>query len=248
MRLNSDNYIPNRKCTFKNCNLLGKNRGTKNKFGQLAREKYCSQHIIFMRGEDAVEKEKLRQQIKYKKYIKRYRTDKKFRLEQLEKQHIRLNKPEYKEKLRLYRLTPKYKESIKKKYLAIKNDPIKYKKLRKYFNAWEKNKKQNDINFRIKKVMSSRIREALKNQKVLKDERTITLLGTNNIQNVRKHIEKQFLSGMSWSNHGVWGWHIDHIIPLSSAKEMEDVYRLSHYTNLQPLWCYDNYEKGDKII
>ena len=250
MRLNSDNYILNRKCAFKNCNLLEKNRGTKNKFGQLAREKYCSQHIIFMRGKDAVEKEKLRQKIKLKKYIKRYNTDKQFRLIELKKRQKYNNTPEIKERERLRRLTPEYKERKKKQYLIIKNDPIKYKKLRKYLNNWEKNKKQNDLNFRVKKLMSSRIREALKSQKVLKDERTINLLGTNNIQKVRKNIEKQFLFGMSWSNHGVWGWHIDHIIPLSSfnLKKKKEQKKAFNYKNLQPLWAEDNLSKGNKII
>jgi hypothetical protein len=51
---------------------------------------------------------------------------------------------------------------------------------------------------------------------------------------------------MSWDNHGEW--HIDHIIPLSSAKNESDLYKLFHYTNLQPLWAFDNLSKGNKII
>jgi hypothetical protein len=38
------------------------------------------------------------------------------------------------------------------------------------------------------------------------------------------------------------------IIPLSSAKTEEEVYKLSHYTNLQPLWAEENYKKSNKII
>jgi hypothetical protein len=33
-------------------------------------------------------------------------------------------------------------------------------------------------------------------------------------------------------------WDIDHIIPISSAKTKEDIIRLNHYTNLQPLCSY----------
>ena len=43
-------------------------------------------------------------------------------------------------------------------------------------------------------------------------------------------------------------YEVDHIIPLSSAKNEEEVYGLCHYTNLQPLWAEDNLKKGDKIL
>ena len=51
---------------------------------------------------------------------------------------------------------------------------------------------------------------------------------------------------MSWDNHGLYngqqcyGWDIDHIIPVSSANTEEDVIRLNHYTNLQPLCSHIN--------
>jgi hypothetical protein len=53
---------------------------------------------------------------------------------------------------------------------------------------------------------------------------------------------------MTWDNYGVGGWEIDHIIPLASAKTEEEVYKLCHYTNLQPLWANENFKKGKKII
>ena len=51
---------------------------------------------------------------------------------------------------------------------------------------------------------------------------------------------------MSWSNYGLYngeknfGWDIDHIIPLSIANTEEEVIKLNHYTNLQPLCSYIN--------
>ena len=60
---------------------------------------------------------------------------------------------------------------------------------------------------------------------------------------------------MNWENYGKYngelnyGWDIDHIIPLSSAKSEEEVYKLNYYSNLQPLCSYTNrYIKVDKII
>ncbi len=59
------------------------------------------------------------------------------------------------------------------------------------------------------------------------------------------HVERQFTKGMTWENRDQW--HIDHIIPLSTAKTEEDVIRLNHYTNLRPLWAKDNLAKSDKV-
>jgi hypothetical protein len=61
-------------------------------------------------------------------------------------------------------------------------------------------------------------------------------------------MEKQFKNEMTWENYGFYGWHIDHIIPLSSAKNEEELYKLCHYTNLQPLWAKENLSKGAKIL
>lgn len=41
---------------------------------------------------------------------------------------------------------------------------------------------------------------------------------------------------------------IDHIIPLSTAKTIEDVKRLNHYTNLQLLFKEDNRDKGTNLL
>ena len=63
---------------------------------------------------------------------------------------------------------------------------------------------------------------------------------------LKEHLEKQFVDGMSWENRSEW--HIDHIIPLSSAKNEDEIYKLCHYTNLQPLWAIDNIKKGKKLL
>jgi hypothetical protein len=39
---------------------------------------------------------------------------------------------------------------------------------------------------------------------------------------------------MNWENYGKI-WDIDHIIPLASAINEQEVLKLNHYTNLQPL-------------
>jgi hypothetical protein len=62
---------------------------------------------------------------------------------------------------------------------------------------------------------------------------------------VKKYFESKFKEGMTWENQGLW--HIDHILPISTATCEEDVIRLNHYTNLQPLWADDNIKKSNQI-
>jgi DNA (cytosine-5)-methyltransferase 1 len=43
-------------------------------------------------------------------------------------------------------------------------------------------------------------------------------------------------------------WVIEHIIPLSSAKNIDELYKLCHYSNLQPLSWADNMKKSNKLV
>ena len=61
----------------------------------------------------------------------------------------------------------------------------------------------------------------------------------------RNHMEEKFRDGMSWGNYGTI-WELDHIVPLVSAKTPEEVFKLSHYTNLQPLLTVENLRKGPR--
>lgn len=70
------------------------------------------------------------------------------------------------------------------------------------------------------------------------------------VQELKEHLESQFKDGMSWENYGKYGWHIDHIIPISLWKynsygdrEFKQCWALA---NLQPLWAKENKSKGNK--
>ena len=81
---------------------------------------------------------------------------------------------------------------------------------------------------------------------LFKDIKTKDILGCS-FEDAKKHIESLWLEGMSWENYGLYGWHIDHKIPLASTKDKKEMEKLCHYTNLQPLWAKDNLSKGKKI-
>ena len=66
-------------------------------------------------------------------------------------------------------------------------------------------------------------------------------------EQLRCHLQSQFKKGMTLENHGRV-WSIDHIVPLSSAGSDEAmIAKLSHWTNLQPMFCADNISKGDNM-
>ena len=111
-------------------------------------------------------------------------------------------------------------------------------------NEYNRLRKSNDPIFKLKHIMNSRIRIFLKSHNITKNNKTFEIVGCTP-QKLKEHIESQFRDNMCWNNHGEW--HIDHIIPISSAKTEEEIYKLSHYTNLQPLWGLDNIKKSNKL-
>jgi hypothetical protein len=78
-----------------------------------------------------------------------------------------------------------------------------------------------------------------------KNSRTAAILGCS-WEEFKAHMENKFVFGMSWDNSGKW--HIDHVVPLATATSVDEVAKLCHYTNLQPLWAEDNIIKSDRVF
>lgn len=150
----------------------------------------------------------------------------------------------------------KYKE--KQERFLTKNPGISYEyskkwkeKNKEYIRAYSSKKMRERYNedplYKIQINYRNRLKDIFRIKGLSKNKGSIDYLGCD-LNSFKEHIEKQFSDGMSWDNKGFYGWHIDHIIPLSSAKTREDLIKLFHYTNLQPLWWKDNFTKGSKII
>ena len=110
----------------------------------------------------------------------------------------------------------------------------------------ERKRLASDPIYKLGKNLRARILKALKNN--IKATSTTNLTGCP-IAHARKHLESQFTNAMNWDNHGIHGWHIDHIIPCDSF-DLSDPYQQRqcfHYTNLQPLWALENESKGNLI-
>lgn len=107
---------------------------------------------------------------------------------------------------------------------------------------YQKNKIKEDNLFKLKKTIQRTIRRYIKNKKFT----TTEIIGCDYVS-FKIYFESLFTEGMSWDKLG-YEIHIDHIIPLSSAKTEDELYKLNHYTNLQPLWAKDNLIKGSKLL
>jgi hypothetical protein len=170
-----------------------------------------------------------------------------------------------KNKLRQARYREKHKEEIASKrkahwqkyYLKNRDKQIarvaKYRKenpdkVRLKVRNWYKNGgMRKGTNARLALDIRRRINTALK--KNYKASSTELLLGIT-ISELKLYLESQFKEGMTWENHTYTGWHIDHIIPVSSfdlSKE-EEQKKAFHYTNLQPLFAKENMKKSNRII
>ena len=110
-----------------------------------------------------------------------------------------------------------------------------------YNNNYNKQRKKQDVLFRLIFDMRNSVNRYLK----YRSKRTFDIVGCTP-EFLKEHLGTQFIDGMSWNNRSEW--HIDHIIPLSSAKTEEELYKLCHYSNLQPLWAGDNLSKGTKVF
>lgn len=119
-------------------------------------------------------------------------------------------------------------------------------RMKQYFNDRIKKQRKSEPLKKLIFNVRSRVYIFLKSKNITKNNPTFNIVGCSP-KFLKEHIEKQFTEGMSWDLMGKY-IHIDHIIPLSSAKTEEEIYKLCHYTNLQPLWAEENLKKSSKIL
>ena len=104
--------------------------------------------------------------------------------------------------------------------------------------------------FRLNQNLSRNINYSLKSKSLSKNGRKWEKILGYTTQDLKEHLEKQFLSGITWENYGS-KWHVDHIIPkdffqFKSTDDVEFKYCWS-LNNLQPLWGPENIRKSNKV-
>lgn len=191
-----------------------------------------------------------------KEYMKQYKLKNKDKIKLYQAEYNKDYVAKNKDKIKSYQA--EYKEKIvkpKRKYNDEYRENFLNKKRksdRKYYlnnkeainekkRLYEKDKRNNNPFHKLKNRLRSMIGNAIDRKGYIKNSKTEQILGCS-FDEFKNYIESKWEPWMSWENYGLYkkdcynvGWDIDHIIPISSAKTEEDLYRFNYYTNLQPL-------------
>jgi hypothetical protein len=212
---------------------------------------------------------------KIKERVKIYRENNKETISKNDKIYKENNKDKIKEINKIYReenkdkikeIYKKYyennKDKIMENYFDNREDNLKYmrdwkkknrERLSEYQNNYYKERKKNDPLFKLSINIRGLIRSSIKNKGLKKNSKTAIILGCS-FEQFKTYLESKFEPWMNWDNYGKYngtpnyGWDIDHITPSSSAINEEELLKLNHFSNLQPLCSYVNRDiKIDKV-
>jgi len=154
------------------------------------------------------------------------------------------NKEFIKEKLNLLSDDEKNRRKIIKKKLndnyIISDERREKNRIRR--KEYHKMKMGTDILYRLKHGFQRRLNKSLSRGKFVNSTtiELVDIIGCN-FDDFKKHLEDKFENWMNWENYGLYngelnyGWDIDHIIPISNAVNEQEIFKLNHYSNLQPL-------------
>ena len=181
---------------------------------------------------------------KIQEYSKEYYLENKEHIIEHQKKYDAEHKEHSKEYKRELRKTPEHKKKVK---LYLDTPEVRLRN-RKNNRIRSKFKYDNDPDYKLKRLLRGRLNHALDDSHV-KADNTLELLGCT-VKELREHLESKFKPGMTWENHAMKGWHVDHIIPCDSFdfSDPEQQKKCFHYTNLQPLWWDENIKKSNKIL
>ena len=202
---------------------------------------------------------------KIAEYQKAYAKANKEKIAEQKKAHYQANKEKILEKNKARYQANKEKILEKKKAYdkANKEKVAEYQKahyqankekIRNQHKGYERQRYKSNPLYKLKRIYRNSCARAFNSIGNKKNNKSLKLLGLKDWEEFAEHLSKQFYDHpetgeeMTFDNHGLYGWHIDHIIPISSVKTEKDIIKLCHYTNLQPLWAEENLSKSNKIL
>lgn len=127
-----------------------------------------------------------------------------------------------------------------KKWLKNNKDHVK-----EWSNEYRKERYKSDPKYKFTVRMRNMINASFYRYETYKPRKNADVIGISSIE-LRDHLLQTFkdIYGYDWDFKEPV--HIDHIVPLATAKNQEDIARLCHYTNLQLIKQFDNLSKGAK--
>ena len=185
---------------------------------------------------------------KLSEYKKKYYEENSEKLSDYKKKYYEENCDKLKEKSKKYR--EKNKEHIKEK--SKKYREKNKEKINERNKKYTKNRQKVDLVFKLSKRIRSMISTSISKSGYKKESKTFEILGCS-FDDFKVYIELKFESWMNWYNYGTYTgkysdtWQLDHIIPISSSGTIEDIYKLNHFSNLQPLCSRMNLEKSNNL-
>lgn len=138
-----------------------------------------------------------------------------------------------------------------RQYRAEHADEIKAKRQaydkanRPRITAYHKFKRYHDPIFSVSVRVRSLIKKSLENRGYSKDTKTYKILGCD-FATLWAHLKKTWKENYGTEYNGE-PYHIDHIIPLATAKTKQEVLELCYYENLQMLTPHDNLTKNKSL-
>ena len=114
-------------------------------------------------------------------------------------------------------------------------------------NAYIKHRRKTDPIFVLKERFKNRTRKVFAKKLGKKSVESITALLGCSPEFFKGYFESKFSPGMTWEKVHSGEIEIDHIIPISIGDTEEQLVKLSHYTNLRPMWKPENQEKSDTV-
>lgn len=194
-------------------------------------------------------KYRLENKEKYQKYFIEYQDKNKEDIKVYKNINYLNNKEKIKERSRLYYENNKEEQNRKNSERQKNNRDI----VNKNNRIRNKDRRDNDPLFRLVNNIRTSILNSIKSKGYKKSSKTAEILDCSYNEFII-YLESKFESWMTWDNYGkyngefYYGWDIDHIIPISSAKSEDVILKLNHFTNLQPLCSKINRDiKKDKI-
>lgn len=101
---------------------------------------------------------------------------------------------------------------------------------------------------KARKAISGRLRDVLRKKGINKTISVMKYVGCSTLE-FFEHLSSQLNGAMTWESYGVFGWHIDHIVPCAAFDLTIEEHRYLCFDkeNLRPLWHDENIAKSHAL-